>query len=63
VFGISHPSVTPLLWKEYASHPPLILLVFGGFPLWAGRQKKGGREKLVRVTRAEEIVIYSAKVN
>jgi hypothetical protein len=32
-------------------------------PLWAGRQKKGGREKLVRVTRAEEIVIYSAKVN
>jgi hypothetical protein len=36
---------------------------FSARSLWAGRQKKGGREKLVRVTRAEEIVIYSAKVN
>jgi hypothetical protein len=26
-------------------------------------QKKEGREKLVSATRAEEIVIYSAKVN
>jgi hypothetical protein len=31
--------------------------------LWAERQKKEGREKLVSVTGAEEIVIYSAKVN
>jgi hypothetical protein len=31
--------------------------------LWAGRQKKEGREMLVSVTRAEKIVIYSAKVN
>jgi hypothetical protein len=30
---------------------------------YCGLQKKGGREKLVRVTGAEEIVIYSAKVN
>jgi hypothetical protein len=31
--------------------------------LWARMEKKEGKEKLVRVTRAEEIVIYSAKVN
>jgi hypothetical protein len=28
-----------------------------------GWQKKGGREKLVSLTGAEMIVIYSAKVN
>jgi hypothetical protein len=37
--------------------------LFLGKHCGVGWQKKGGREKLVRVTGAEEIVIYSAKVN
>jgi hypothetical protein len=31
--------------------------------VWAGRQKNEGREKLLVLQGAEEIVIYSAKVN